>query len=181
MAKRAEEQLEIERRSRAELEAKITQQQSDNALLMQHYQDELARVQQRSQDAASQTQQAQQQLDSLQQQAQASPANISESEVEQQRQLVEKLRQEEQRSAAFARELLEKMQHPVNNDNLVPAAPAATAPSPVQQPLAISPDNLPTLTTQANVVNGFVFGADGQFVDGAVVVIKDESGEAKRA
>jgi hypothetical protein len=182
LAKRAQAQLEEERKGRQELEAELNKQQSDTALLTQHYQEELTRIQQRSQEAASQSHQAQQQLEALQQQAQQAPGQVDQAEVDQQKSLVEKLRQEEQRSASFARELLQKMQQSSAAPATSPTTALVTpAPSAVQQPLAVSPDHLPSLTTEPNVINGFVFGADGQFVEGAVVVIKDDSGEAKRA
>lgn len=106
-------------------------------------------------------------------------AKRAQAQLGQQESLADKLRQEEQRSAAFARELLQNMQQPARP--LTPLAqPTVNVPA-APQPLAVSPESLPALTTEANIINGFVFGADGQFVEGAVVVIKDESGEAKRA
>jgi hypothetical protein len=184
LARRAQAQLDEERKARQVMEAEMQRQESNSAVLAQHYKDELARLQERSQETASQSQLAQQQLEALQQQAQVNPQAVDVTQVQQQQSLVDKLIQEEQRSASFARELISKMHRP---EGVASAAPLMVAPQP--QPVTMtSPEMapktdraLPTLTTQANVINGFVFDADGQFIDGAVVVIKDDSGEAKRA
>ncbi len=172
LAKRAQSQLEQERKAREALEA------------------ELQRIQQQGQTLSQQGQQAQQQLTSLQQTSGVSPEQLN-----QQQSLVEKLKQEEDRSAAFARELIQKMQQgqpsglPLASPTPTPDAATQLAeptisttamPAPLKKP-AIPLDQLPTLTTQANTIHGFVFDLDGQFVEGAVVVIKDDSGEAKRA
>jgi hypothetical protein len=184
LTRRAQAQLEEERKARQAMEVEVQQQEADTALLAQHYQDELARLQQHTQETASQTQQAQQQLEALQQQAQTEPQAVDPAQVQQQQSLVDKLKQEEQRSASFARELIQKMQQPVSSiitpATATVAAPVATAAAEPTPP-AIDRTNLPVLASEANVINGFVFDAGGQFIDGAVVVIKDESGEAKRA
>lgn len=162
-----------------------------------HYQAELGRVQQRGLDASTEAQKAQADLDALQQQSQLQPGQVSQTDLEQQKSLVAKLQEEERRSAAFARELLDKMEQAIAAGQNSPAAPVTEAswpsipapvtappppPAPAQAaPVIPPPANLPILTSQANVINGFVFDATNQFVDGAVVVIKDESGEAKRA
>jgi hypothetical protein len=179
LARRAQVQLEEERKARQAIEVEMQQKEADSSLLTQHYQEELARLQQHSQETASQSQQAQQQLETLQQQAQAEPQTIDPTQVQQQQTLVNKLMQEEQRSAAFARELIQKMQQSATGASMPAAVPATAQPAAAMP--AFDRTKLPVLTNEANVINGFVFDNSGQFVEGAVVVIKDDSGEAKRA